>query len=134
MQFQAQEPFNKRGRSPAGQCYDQARKLMEDGAFQQAADLFHKSAVEFPHFKTYELMGECYMRLKRFAEAIPLLAAAATLNRGVRAPSLLAEAWLSLGRHAEALEAADMTLSRDPKNKAALRVREVAAAMAQRAT
>jgi tetratricopeptide (TPR) repeat protein len=127
MSFQVQEPFDELGRSPASQRYHEARRLMDDGAFGQAVDLFQRAAIEAPHFKTYELMGECYMRLNRFTEAIPFLAAATALNRGVRAPSLLAEAWLSLGEHRKAMEAADATLSRDPKNKAALRVRETAA-------
>ena len=71
------------------------------------------------------------MRLERFNEAIPWLAAARTLNPGVRAPSLLAEAWLALGRPTEALAAADIALTRDSKNKTALRVRETAAAIIQ---
>jgi lipopolysaccharide biosynthesis regulator YciM len=102
---------------------------MADGSFEQAVELFHRSAVASPHFKTYELLGECYVHLKRLTETIPFLAAATTLNRGVRAPALLAEAWLALGRHREAVETADIALSRDPKNKAALRVRASAVAV-----
>ena len=126
MSFQVQEPFDERGHSPASQRYQQARRLMEDGEPAQAIELFHQSAVESPHFKTYELLGECYMRLQRFREAIPYLAASATLNRGVRAPSLLAEAWLAIDCHRNAVEAADLALSRDPQNKKALKVREIA--------
>jgi tetratricopeptide (TPR) repeat protein len=129
MPFQPQEPFDERGRSPASQLYEQARRLMADGSFEQAVELFHQSAVESPHFKTYELLGECYMRLKRLTEAIPFLAAATILNRGVRAPSLLAEVWLALGRGVQAAEAAGVALSRDPQNKVALRVTESAASM-----
>jgi tetratricopeptide (TPR) repeat protein len=102
---------------------------MADGLYQQATELFHQSATESPHFKTYELLGECYMRQKRLTEAIPFLAAATALNVGVRAPSLLAEAWLALGHHVEAAEAAGVALSRDPQNKVALRVRESAASI-----
>ena len=98
---------------------------MENGDTEQAVGLFQKSAVESPHFKTYELLGECLRRLKRFTEAIPYLAAAAILNRGVRAPSLLAEAWLALGRHGDALEAATAALLRDPMNKGALKIRKI---------
>src|SRR5258706_4717636 len=97
MSFHPREPFDERGRSPASQQYEQARRLMEDGSYQQAVELFHQSAAESPHFKTYELLGECYMRLKQLTEAIPFLAAATTLNPGGRAPSLLAEAWIALG-------------------------------------
>src|SRR5262249_17930575 len=131
MSFEIHEPFDERGRSPAHQRYEQARRLMETGAFEEAAGLFHQAAVEQPHFKTYELLGECYIHLKRLSEAIPFLAAATTLNHGVRAPSLLAEVWLALGCHREAIEAADIALSRDPKNKTALQVREITAAEAQ---
>lgn len=99
---------------------------MEAGTFAEAAALFHQSGVEQPHFKTFELLGECYIHLKRIHEAIPYLAAATTLNGGVRAPALLAEVWQTLGHHREAVEAADIALSRDPKNKTALRVREIA--------
>jgi tetratricopeptide (TPR) repeat protein len=126
MQFQVQEPFDERGRSPADQRYEEARRLMDEQDFEQAAALFQQAAVESPHFKTYELLGECYMKLERFTEAIPWLAAATTLNRGVRAPSLLAEVWLALGSPSEALEAAEVALAHDPKNKSALRVREAA--------
>ncbi|HXJ56046.1 MAG TPA: tetratricopeptide repeat protein [Verrucomicrobiae bacterium] len=87
MPFQPQEPFDERGRSPASQRYDEARRLMEDGGVEQAAELFRQAAIELPHYKTYELLGECYMRLERFNEAIPWLAAATTLNAGVRAPA-----------------------------------------------
>jgi tetratricopeptide (TPR) repeat protein len=132
MSFEVQEPLDERGRSPASQLYEHARELMDGGAYEQAAEFFHQSAVESPHFKTYELLGECYIQLNRLTEAIPFLAAATALNRGVRAPSLLAEAWLSLGHYVEAAEAAGVALSREPNNKAALRVREAAAAIAKK--
>jgi tetratricopeptide (TPR) repeat protein len=133
MPFQVQEPFDERGHSPARQRYEQARRLMEAGEFGEAASLLHQAGVEQPHFKTYELLGECYVHVKRWSEAIPFLAAATTLNRGVRAPALLAEAWLALGQHREAAEAAELALARDPKNKAALRVRESAGAIEEQA-
>ena len=98
---------------------------MENGDTEQAVGLFQKSAVESPHFKTFELLGECLLRLKRFSEAIPYLAAAAAMNRGVRAPAILAEAWLALERYDEALEAAEAALLRDPMNKGALKVRKI---------
>ena len=128
MSFQIQEPFDERGRSPANQLYQHARLLMEQGAYEQAAEFFLQSAQKSPHFKTYELLGDCYMHLQRLTDAIPFLAAAVIMNSGVRAPSLLAETWLALGRHAEAAEAAGIALSREPNNKKALQVREAAAA------
>ena len=124
MPFAVQEPFDERGLSPALQYYEQARRLMENGDTEQAVGLFQKSAVESPHFKTFELLGECLLRLKRFSEAIPYLAAAAAMNRGVRAPAILAEAWLALERYDEALEAAEAALLRDPTNKGALKIRK----------
>jgi tetratricopeptide (TPR) repeat protein len=118
------EPFDEHGRSLATQRYEHARTLMDKGALEQAAVLFQQAAIESPHFKTYELLGECYLRMGRFAEAIPFLAAASFLNNGVKASSLLAEAWLALGRHSDAGAAVEIALSRDPKNKLALKVRE----------
>lgn len=120
------EPFDEHGRSPAAQLYEHARQLMQEEKFNEASLLFLQAALKTPHFKTYELLGECYVRLGRFTEAIPYLAAATTLNRGIRAPTLLAEAWLALGQPSEAAKVADLVLSRAPKNKSALAVREKA--------
>jgi tetratricopeptide (TPR) repeat protein len=125
MSFDAQEPFDQLGRSPALQRYDEARRLMDCGSFDLAAELLHRSAVEEPHFKTFELLGECYIRMNRLTEAVPYLAAATTLNRGVRAPALLAETWLALKQYEMALAAAATALARDPSNKSAIRVRDV---------
>jgi len=105
---------------------------MDAGHTDDAIAVFLQSAAALPHSKTYELIGECHARLRRFTDAIPFLAAATTLNRGVRAPSLLAEAWFALGRHYEAIEAADIALARDPRNKKALKVRADAAAEMER--
>ena len=70
-------------------------------------------------------MGICLMKLERYVEAIGPLAAATTLNKGVRPPSLLAEALLAVNgphflEHTEA--AALIALERAPHNKTALKV------------
>ncbi len=127
------EPYDERGKSPALQLYNHARELMDADRLDEAIAIFLKSATLFPHPKTYELIGECHARLRRFADAIPFFAAATTLNRHVRAPSLLAEAWFALGRHDEAIEAADIALARDPQNKKALKVRADATIEKERA-
>ena len=98
-----------------------------DGAIQ----LFLAAASSCPHYKTYELLGECYLRLERWVEAIPWLAAATTLNRQARAPSLLAEALLRHGDHERAIEAADIALSRSSGNRRAIKARQAASAAAK---
>ena len=123
---QVKEPFDERGQSPSTQRYNRARELMTEGAIDHAVEMFLRSVADCPHYKAYELLGECYMRLERFPLAILYLAAASTLNRGGRAPSLLAEAWLAFGDTARALEAAEVALGREPKNKRALAVRQKA--------
>lgn len=105
---------------------------MDAGEHEQAIELFRQSAIQLPHHKTYELLGECLLRQKRFGEAVLFLAASTTLNPGVRAPSLLAEAWLELGDYLRALETATLALARDPNNRAALRIKEIAAKKAGR--
>ena len=52
------------------------------------------------------------------------LAAATTLNRGVRAPSLLAEAFLRNQKFYDAEDFAKLALQRDPRNKRARDVLE----------
>ena len=105
--------------------YDEGRKLMNSGDSSGAIDYFLRSACVHPHFKTYELVGECYLRQRDFARAVLFLAAATALNRGVRAPSLLARAWYELGRNDKASHAVAMALERDPNNKEALGIQQM---------
>ena len=102
--------------------YDQARAQMEAGAFDKAIALFEQSAAQAPHFKTLELLGECYMKLGKFKKAVVPLAAATTLNRQFRAPLLLAETLLELGDIAEAHQCAKLAAQR---NSTSRRVREL---------
>ena len=104
--------------------YRKGRSAMELGDLEAAVELFRRATEGDPHFKALELMGDCLVRLDRCAEAVAPLAAATTLNRGVRAPSLLAEAFLRLGDAGAAADAVEIALARDPSNRAARRVRE----------
>ena len=106
------------------QQYERARELMKQGQFEEAANLFEKNVKANPHFKELELLGECFLHLGRLPEAIVPLAAAATLNKGVRAPSLLAEVFYLLGKMHDAAEMAEIALSRDSTNRKALAVKQ----------
>jgi len=99
---------------------------MGAGKFEEALELFQKSRRLGIHFKTLELIGECFMRLGRWDEAVVPLAAASTLNKGARAPSLLAETCLKTGRLHEAVDAADLAFARQPHNRRLLALKEEA--------
>jgi tetratricopeptide (TPR) repeat protein len=107
----------------SNELYNLGRTLMEAGDIAGAAVQFEESIRVWPHFKTLELLGECFIKLSRLQEAIVPLAASTALNRGPRAPSLLAEAFLELGELHDASEAAELALQRDPNNRRALAVR-----------
>ena len=100
---------------------------MDRGQLEEAVLVFEQSVAYSPHFKTLELLGECMARLGRHRESIVPLAAATTLNKGSRAPSLLAEAFLLVGELDEADELASIALTRDPKNRKALEVKTAVA-------
>ena len=104
--------------------YEKGRDAMRNGRFDEAVSLFQQSVAARPHFKALELLGECLTRLSLWQEAIVPLAAASTLNKGVRAPSLLAEVFLHLGELSDAEAIAELALSRDAKNRRALAVKE----------
>jgi Flp pilus assembly protein TadD len=72
--------------SQASELYRQAREQMAQNQLVAAVSLFQQSIALSPHFKALELLGECFIRLNRLAEAIVPLAAATTLNKGVRGP------------------------------------------------
>ena len=99
---------------------------MGRGEIEEAASLFEQSNHLSPHFKSLELQGECLMSLGRWQEAVIALAAATSLNAGVRAPALLAGALLRLGDYHQALAVAEVALDRDGNNRAALAAKEVA--------
>lgn len=105
----------------SGDLYHQARALIELNRLDEAVTILEESSRIFPHFKTLELQGECLSKLGRKLEAIIPLAAAVGLNKGVRAASLLAEVFLSLGDTDKARDAAEEALRRDPNNRKARR-------------
>jgi len=108
------------------ELYRRGRERYDAGEFGAAADLLARSAAADPHFKAFELRGECLLRLGRLREAVEPLAAATALNAQGRAPALLAEAFLGLGDYERAVEFADEALRRAPGHRGALRVREAA--------
>ena len=107
--------------------YRRGRDLMGSGDLAGAIECLRRSSEIDPHHKTLELIGECLMRTGRNIEAIIPLAASSTLNVGPRAPSLLAEAYLALGKMHDAKAMAEMALSRDANCKRAKIVLETAA-------
>ncbi len=113
---------NEQNLSEASTLYQKARVLMEANQFENAIPLFQRSAEIDPHFKTLELLGESYIHLNRLQEAIIPLAAAVSLNRGVRAVSLLAIVFLEQKNYNAAKDMAEIALSRDSSNKKALKV------------
>lgn len=106
----------------ASLLYQQAREVLRQGRNEEAIVLLRQSAEAEPHFKTLELLGESLIELGQFKDAIVPLAAATTLNRQVRAPSLLAKALIASGDRHGARNAALIALARDPRNHLALQV------------
>lgn len=109
---------------------------MASGQLEDAVVSFRESAAVYPHFKCLELLGECLLKLDRPLEAIVPLAAAARLNRQVRAPALLALAFLRIGEAERAAEVAEEVCAQAPGNRVAKQVLAdpvVARALARRA-
>lgn len=117
--------------SSSSELFDQARDLMDEGNVETAIELFQSSLDLYPHFKTLELLGECFVSLNRLRESIVPLAAASTLNDGVRAPSILANVFLKLGDRDAARSIAAIALSRDPDNRKAKAVMSAVAEVAE---
>ena len=103
----------------AHNLYESGRTLMGAGELERAIQAFSDSVAIYPHFKCLELMGECFLALGHPTQAVAPLAAATTLNRQVRAPSLLAQALLSIGEYRRAAELATSVLARSPGNRVA---------------
>jgi tetratricopeptide (TPR) repeat protein len=102
--------------------YKRGKSAMAQKRFEDAIVVFIRSIAIEPHFKTLELLGECYQLLNRPKEAIVPLAAASTLNDQIRAPALLSKVLLDVGDHRRALDIARRVLHKSPSNKIALGV------------
>jgi tetratricopeptide (TPR) repeat protein len=111
---------------PGEEIYFEARRAMDGGRWEEAIRLFEESIRIRPHHKSLELLGECLGRLGRWNEAVIALAAATTLNRTSRAPSLCAEALLQIKDYCRAIDVAEIALEIDPKNRKALAIRNEA--------
>jgi tetratricopeptide (TPR) repeat protein len=103
----------------AHQAYKRGRSLLAAGDVSGAIAHLENSVAAYPHFKLLELLGEAWLKGGEPQRAIVPLAAATTLNRQVRAPSLLAEALLAAGDRIKAYEVARLALDRDPHNRKA---------------
>lgn len=103
----------------AQSLYQAGRARMDSGAFEEAIQAFSASVAIDPHFKALELMGECLLALGRPIQAVVPLAAASALNDQVRAPSLLAQAFLSIGDYQQAARLAKAVLVRASGNRVA---------------
>jgi hypothetical protein len=109
-------------------AYEIGRDLLESGDLDAGIAQLEASVSMYPHFKTLELLGEAWLRKGEPLRAIVPLAAATTLNKQSRAPSLLAEALLATGELIPAHRVAVLALERDPGNKKARAVFEATAA------
>ena len=109
----------------SSKLYNDARASIERGDLDVAVPLLEQSISDYPHFKTLELLGECYQKIGRLQDAVIPVAAAATLNRGPRAPAILAAVLFELKEYKQAENIADVALRRAPTNRTALKVKEL---------
>ncbi len=100
--------------------YHQGREAMAAGDLESSIRFFEESAQIEPHFKTLELLGECFLKRGQHGEAIiPLAASVGLGNKPYRALYLLARALHTVGRRAEAIEKLNQTVQMKPDYKSA---------------
>lgn len=91
---------------------------MASNDFDSAIRFFQASAQIDAHFKTLELLGECFLKRNQSREAIiPLAAAVGLGNKPYRALYFLAEALRRSGHRAEAIEKLNLALQIKPDYK-----------------
>ena len=108
------------------QLYQLGREAMEQRNLAVAVALFRSSSELCPHFKTFELLGECLLELPdRLSEAVVFLAAAAGLgNKSSRSFFLLARALSLQGNVQSAIEKLAIAIEMQPEYKAAVQLRD----------
>lgn len=100
--------------------YHEGRKLILSKDFEAAIERLKKSSELIPHFKTLELLGECFLEQKNYSQAIIYLAAAAGLgNKSFRSYFLLAKALLEFDEVDKATEKLNEALRLNPNYREA---------------
>ena len=112
-------------REESTRLYELGNKEFRTGNIAEVIKFFEESIGLFPHFKTLERLGDCYAAVDRYADAMVALAAATTLNRGVRVPFLLMELQLKLDDLHSAKKLAKIILERSPGHARAVAVLEI---------
>ncbi len=107
------------------ELYQRGRAAMEQGDFPLAVELFQQSVDLFPHFKTLELLGECWLKLGQPTRAVVVLGAASTLgHRASRALYLLARTLNKIGERDKAIEKLREAITIQPDYESAKRLLE----------
>lgn len=100
--------------------YEEGRQFFDNKNFELASEKFKESCNLFPHFKTLELLGECFLKQEKYNQAIIYLAAAVGLgNKSYRSYYLLAKALLEVGEVNKAIEKLKEALILNPNYKEA---------------
>ena len=108
------------GRDEAGALYSAGRASLDAGDRAGAIERLRQSAVLTPHFKTFELLGECLLEAGQLGDAIVYLAAAVGLgNRQFRSRYLLARALIATGETGHAIDKLREALELQPTYRAA---------------
>jgi tetratricopeptide (TPR) repeat protein len=85
--------------------YQRGREAMDSGKLDSAIEFLKQSAELKPHFKTLELLGECYLRSDQHGAAVVPLKASVELGaKPYRSLYLLAQALEALGQRKDAIE------------------------------
>src|SRR5687768_10616017 len=107
-------------RDEAFALYSAGRDALDVGDRASAIDRLRRSAVLAPHFKTFELLGQCLLEEGQPGDAIVYLAAAAGLgNRQFRSRYLLARALIATGDTGHAIDKLREALELQPAFRAA---------------
>ena len=100
--------------------YKDGRTAMARGDFEAALIKLRAAADIYPHFKTFESVGECLLALERLNSAVLYFSAAAGLgNRQARYYFLLAVTLEKMGRVDDAKEKLESALNLNQNYKAA---------------
>lgn len=100
--------------------YNEGREFMLAEDFDSAIEKFKKSSDLLPHFKTLELLGECFLKQRNYSQAIIYFAAAAGLgNKAFRSYFLLAKALIEFDDVDQAVEKLNEALVLNPNYKEA---------------
>lgn len=99
--------------------YEDGRNLYGAGKFEEAIRALEKTLKTSPHYKTFEIIGDCYARLDNRTNALTYMLASIAMHPSPRACYWVSNIFIEIGDKENAVKYLKKAISLQPNYKKA---------------